>query len=63
MLDDLSLQQLDANVEEREGEALTPEMIAQRETALRRIFWMILILCLVVLGVVIWEVVDLIGAF
>ena len=63
MLDDLSLQQLDANVEERESETLTPEMIAQRETALRRIFWMILILCLVVLGVVIWEVVDLIGTF
>ena len=54
-------EQLETEVEEQEENEITPEMIAQRETAIKRAFWLLVVLCVVVLAFVIWEVVDLVG--
>ena len=53
--------QLETEVEEQEESEITPEMIAQRETAIKRAFWVLVVLCVIVLAFVIWEVVDLAG--
>ena len=62
MEDNLSIQQLEANVEEQEESEITPEMIAQRQTALKRLFWLLVILSVIALAFIIWEGVDLLGA-
>lgn len=54
-------EQLETEVEEQEENEITPEMIAQRETAIKRAFWLLVVLCVVVLAFVVWEVVDLVG--
>ena len=55
-------EQLETEIEEQEESEITPEMIAQRETAIKRTFWVLIVLCIIVSAFVIWEVVDLMGS-
>lgn len=55
-------EQLETEIEEQEESEITPEMIAQRETAIKRTFWVLVVLCIIVSAFVIWEVVDLMGS-
>lgn len=62
MEDNLAIEQLEGNVEEQEESEITPEMIAQRQTALKRLFWLLVIMSVIILAFIIWELVDLMGA-
>ncbi len=55
-------EQLETEIEEQEESEITPEMIAQRETAIKRTFWVLVVLCIIVSAFVIWEIVDLMGS-
>ena len=61
MEDNLAIEQLEGNVEEQEESEITPEMIAQRQTALKRLFWLLVIMSVIILAFIIWELVDLMG--
>lgn len=45
--------------EVEEQEEITPEMIAQRQTAMKRLFWVLIVFSLIVIAFIIWELVDL----
>ena len=62
MEDNLAIEQLEGNVEEQEESEITPEMIVQRQTALKRLFWLLVIMSVIILAFIIWELVDLMGA-
>ena len=62
MEDNLAIEQLEGNVEEQEESEITPEMIAQRQTALKRLLWLLVIMSVIILAFIIWELVDLMGA-
>ena len=44
---------------EIEEEEIPPEILAQRATARKRVFWLLIALCVVVVGVLVWEIADL----
>ena len=51
----------ESQTEVSEEEAPTPEMLAQRALALKRLFWFLVVLSAIVVAFIIWELFDLIG--
>ena len=51
----------ESETEVEEEEPPTPEMLAQRALALKRLFWFLIVLSSIVVAFIVWEVVDLIG--
>ena len=51
----------ESQTEVSEEETPTPEMLAQRALALKRLFWFLVVLSAIVFAFIIWELFDLIG--
>lgn len=51
----------ESQTEVSEEEPPTPEMLAQRALALKRLFWFLVVLSAIVLAFIVWELFDLIG--
>ena len=63
MDDELTMTQfLDEDVEtKKEEEISSSELIAERDIVTKRVFWSFVFLSAVIVGLIVWEIVDLVG--